>query len=94
MCWRQRLTATFQYSIMLHCVREQAAPHVSKAQKRRQAREAQEAERERRIAEELAEMGDSERALEEQSLAQLLQPLGLALREIPVSALVPVHASC
>ena len=63
----------------------QAAPYVSKAQKRRQAREQEEAEREQRIADELAQMGDSERALEERSLAQLLQPLGLAVQDIPVS---------
>lgn len=62
---------------------------MSKAQKRRQAREQEEAERERRIAEEQAQMGDSERALEERSLAQLLQPLGLAVRDIPVSSLTP-----
>ena len=42
----------------------QAAPHVSKAQKRRQAREQEDADREQRIADELAQMGDSERALE------------------------------
>ena len=63
----------------------QAAPHVSKAQKRRQAREQEDAEREQRIADELAQMGDSERLVEERSLAQLLQPLGLAVQDIPVS---------
>ena len=63
----------------------QAAPHVSKAQKRRQTREQEDAEREQRIADELAQMGDSERAVEERSLAQLLQPLGLAVQDIPVS---------
>ena len=71
---------------------EQAAPQASKAQKRRQAREQEEAERERRIAEEQAQAGDSERVLEERSLAQLLQPLGLAVRDIPVSSLTfPAH---
>ncbi|CAL5229542.1 g12889 [Coccomyxa viridis] len=71
------------YDTKLSAGAEKAAPHVSKAQKRRQAREQEEAERERRIAEEQAQMGDSERALEERSLAQLLQPLGLAVRDIP-----------
>ncbi len=70
---------------------EQAAPQVSKAQKRWQAREQEEAERERRIAEEQAQAGDSERALEERSLAQLLQPLGLAVRDIPVSTLTSLY---
>ena len=69
-----------------HVTSAQAAPHVSKAQKRRQAREQEEAERERRIAAEQAQAGDSERVLEERSLAQLLQPLGLAVQDIPVSS--------
>ena len=69
----------------------QEAPHVSKAQKRRQAREQEEAEREQRIADELAQMGDSERALEERSLTQLLQPLGLAVQDIPVSRPLQIH---
>ncbi|CAK0784589.1 hypothetical protein CVIRNUC_007793 [Coccomyxa viridis] len=63
--------------------KRKAAPHVSKAQKRRQAREQEDAEREQRIADELAQMGDSERLVEERSLAQLLQPLGLAVQDIP-----------
>lgn len=71
--------------VQVYVTFKQAAPHVSKAQKRRQAREQEEAERERRIAEEQAQMGDSQRLLEERSLAQLLQPLGLAVRDIPVS---------
>ena len=65
---------------------KQAAPHVSKAQKRRQAREQEAAERERHISEASAQMGDSQRLLEERSLARLLQPLGLAVLDIPVSS--------
>lgn len=42
------------------------------------------AEREQRITEEQAEMGDSDRQLEEAELARLLQPLGLVLHDIPV----------
>ena len=60
---------------------------MSKAQKRRQAREQEDADREQRIADELAQMGDSKRVVEERSLAQLLQPLGLAVQDIPVSRL-------
>ena len=58
---------------------------MSKAQKRRQARAKEEADREERTAGELAQMGDSERVIEENSLAEVLQPLGLAIRDIPVS---------
>ena len=38
---------------------------------------------------ELAQAGDSARVMEERSLAQLLQPLGLAVQDIPVSR--PLH---
>lgn len=69
----------------IQCMCKQAAPQMSKAQKRRQARAKEEAEREERIAGELAQMGDSERVIEENSLAEVLQPLGLAIRDIPVS---------
>lgn len=41
------------------------------------------AEREARIAAELAELGDTDRVLEERALKKLLRPLGLAIREIP-----------
>lgn len=63
----------------------QGGPQPSRAQKRRDAKAAQEAEREARIAEEQAAMGDSARVIEERSLAELLSPLGLAVRSIPVS---------
>lgn len=43
---------------------------------------AQGAEREARIAMELAEAGDSERQLEEAALRELLLPLGFAVRDI------------
>ncbi len=46
------------------------------------------AEREQRIAAERAEMGDSERQVEEQQLLALLAPLGLTLRDIPVRILL------
>ena len=41
------------------------------------------AEREARIAAELAELGDTDRVLEERALKQLLAPLGLAIYDIP-----------
>ena len=68
---------------------DEAAQHVSKAQKRRQAREQEDADREQRIADELAQMGVSARVVEERHLEQLLQPLGLAVQDIPVSS--PPH---
>lgn len=57
----------------------------SRAQKRRQKVAAQGAERESRIAAELAEAGDSERQLEEAALLELLLPLGYAVRNIQAS---------
>ncbi|KAG2444687.1 hypothetical protein HXX76_001431 [Chlamydomonas incerta] len=54
----------------------------TKAQKRREKHAQQEAEREARIAEEQAALGPSDKALEEERLAALLAPLGLAIREI------------
>jgi len=58
------------------------AQESSRAQKRKQKVTAQGAEREARIAMELAEAGDSERQLEEAALRELLMPLGLAVRDI------------
>lgn len=55
----------------------------TRAQKRREKAVQQQAEREQRIAAEQAEMGDSERQVEEAELARLLAPQGLALRDIP-----------
>jgi hypothetical protein len=68
-----------------HCS-EQApdAKQPSRAQKRREAKAQEEAEREARIAAEQAGMGDSDRLLEERALADLLRPLGLAVHDIPV----------
>lgn len=43
----------------------------------------QEAEREARIEREQSEMGPSDRAIEEENLKKLLEPLGLALFDIP-----------
>lgn len=59
----------------------------TKAQKRREQRAAEEAERDARIEAEKAELGpDSKQQLEAQELVKLLQPLGLTLKDIPVSA--------
>lgn len=62
----------------------QGAAQPSRAQKRRDAKAAAEAEREARIAEEQDALGDSTRVLEERSLQELLAPLGLAVQDIPV----------
>jgi len=40
---------------------------------------------------ELAQIGNGEELLREQFLAQLLQPFGLAVRDIPVSTGLPAH---
>ncbi|BDA44675.1 Deubiquitinase OTUD6B [Coccomyxa sp. Obi] len=71
------------YDTKLTSSQDKGGPQPSRAQKRRDAKAAQEAEREARIAEEQAAMGDSARVIEERSLAELLSPLGLAVRSIP-----------
>ena len=59
----------------------------TKAQKRREQRAAEEAEKDARIEAEKAELGpDSKQQLEAQELVKLLRPLGLTLKDIPVSA--------
>lgn len=55
----------------------------SKAQKRREQRAREEAEREARIAAELAEIGETEREVEEKELQLLLSPHGLGIKDIP-----------
>ena len=62
----------------------QGGAQPSRAQKRRDAKAAAEAERDARIAEEQDAMGDSDRVIEERELAATLAPLGLAVRSIPV----------
>jgi len=59
---------------------------ASRAQKRKAKAAAAEAEREARIAEENAAAGDSARVVEEAALRDVLRPLGLAVRDIPVRA--------
>ncbi|CAL8469587.1 g9128 [Coccomyxa elongata] len=71
------------YDTKLTGSQDKGGPQPSRAQKRRDAKAAQEAEREARIAEEHAAMGDSARVIEERSLAELLSPLGLAVRSVP-----------
>lgn len=55
----------------------------SKAQRRREQRAREEAEREARIAAELAELGETEREAEEKELQLLLSPHGLGIKDIP-----------
>ena len=64
-------------------MRQQEAKQT-RAQKRRGARAAEEAEREARIAEEQATLGESDRAAEARELQALLDPLGLVVRDILV----------
>ena len=59
---------------------------ASRAQKRKAKAAAAAAEREARIAEENAAAGDSARVVEEAALRDVLRPLGLAVRDIPVRA--------
>uniref|UniRef100_UPI0035256292 hypothetical protein n=1 Tax=Salmonella enterica TaxID=28901 RepID=UPI0035256292 len=56
---------------------------LTKAQKRREQRAKEEAEREARIAAELADLGETERMAEERELQLLIEPLGLAVKDIP-----------
>lgn len=69
---------------MSSACRPGACQKPTKAQKRREAKAAEEAEREARIAEEQAAMGPSEREQEAAALAELLAPMGLRVHEIPV----------
>lgn len=56
----------------------------SKAQKRRQHHAEKEAEREAELEAERAEQGESEQAVEDRELKQMLTPLGLTVRPIQV----------
>jgi hypothetical protein len=60
---------------------------MTRAQKRREQRAAEDALREERIAREVAEGGDSARLVEERELSQRLANEGLALYDIPVCTL-------
>lgn len=55
---------------------------LTKAQKRREQKLKDDAEREARIAAENAELGESERVAEERELRLLLAPLGLSVKDI------------
>lgn len=62
---------------------EGAGKKLTKAQKRREQRAKEDAERDARIAAENANLGETERMVEERELLNLLSPLGLAVRDIP-----------
>lgn len=55
----------------------------SKGQRRREQRQREDAEREARIQAELAELGDTDRVIEERELKAILRPLGLGIQPIP-----------
>lgn len=56
----------------------------TKAQKRRQHQAEREAEREAELDAERAEQGESEKAIEDRKLKEILTPLGLSVRFIQV----------
>lgn len=62
---------------------EDAPGKKSKAQKARERRAKEEAEREARIAEELDNLGDTQRSIEERKLHEKLLPAGLLILEVP-----------
>jgi OTU domain-containing protein 6 len=55
----------------------------TKAQRRREEKATKDAEREARIAAEVAELGETERMAEEKALARLLAPQGFQVKDIP-----------
>ncbi len=57
----------------------------TKAQKRRQHQADRDAEREAELEAERAEQGESEQAVEDRQLREMLTPLGLTIRAIQVS---------
>ncbi|KAL4424340.1 hypothetical protein ABPG75_001641 [Micractinium tetrahymenae] len=75
------------YSVHLDADGEQQAEgqgkKQSKSQRRREQRQREEQEREARIAAELAELGDTDRVIEERALQAVLRPLGLRIHQIP-----------
>ena len=59
----------------------------SKAQKRRQHQAEKDAEREAELEAEHAQQGESEQAVEDKQLREMLTPLGLTIRAIQVLAI-------
>ena len=62
---------------------EQRVKKITKAQRRREQLAQKHAEREARIAAEVADLGETERVAEEKALKRLLAPLGLGVKDIP-----------
>jgi OTU domain-containing protein 6 len=75
------------YSVTLDVGGDDAAPKkekkLTKAQQRREKQAQKDAEREARIAAENAELGETERMVEEKALKKVLAPLGLGVKDIP-----------
>ncbi|KAL3147843.1 hypothetical protein ABBQ32_002566 [Trebouxia sp. C0010 RCD-2024] len=76
------ILATDLYSFSLPPSETQKQKQPSKAQKRRQHQAEKEAEREAELEAERAEQGESEQAVEDRELKQMLTPLGLTVRPI------------
>lgn len=68
------------------CLLMQKQP--TKAQKRRQHQAERDAEREAELEAERAEQGESEQAVEDKQLREMLTPLGLTIRAIQVSSFI------
>ncbi len=60
----------------------------TKAQKRRQHQAERDAEREAELEAERAQQGESEQAVEDKQLREMLTPLGLTIRAIQVSCFI------
>lgn len=60
----------------------------TKAQKRRQHQADRDAEREAELEAERAQQGESEQAVEDKQLREMLTPLGLTIRAIQVSCFI------
>ncbi len=75
------------YAATLNDGGDEAAPKkekkLTKAQQRREKQAQKDAEREARIAAENAELGETERMVEEKALKKVLAPLGLGVKDIP-----------
>ncbi|KAH7619635.1 hypothetical protein Ndes2526B_g06617 [Nannochloris sp. 'desiccata'] len=75
------------YAATLNVGGDDAAPKketkLTKAQQRREKQAQKDAEREARIAAENAELGETERMVEEKALKKVLAPLGLGVKDIP-----------
>ncbi|DBA83091.1 hypothetical protein WJX79_000332 [Trebouxia sp. C0005] len=76
------ILATDLYSFSLSAAETQKQKQPTKAQKRRQHQADRDAEREAELEAERAQQGESEQAVEDKQLREMLTPLGLTIRAI------------